>query len=255
MLELEPLIKDFEALCECTLTMHDHHHLMFNGAGELMVKHDRFSHRKTYDACGRAGRNYCVSRCMFQYNNKVSRTRCRSCINHCRYGNIEVASPVFKGNTHLFSLFAGLWKYPVSPNDREKIRRLHNLLPVFARGLLDEAERIRCSTTQNLTVKGEISKFISDNFCSNISTADLSRHLKLSVSRTCHLVKEYFNISFMELLTDERLAHAKLFLHHTDYRMNESAFMCGFASVEHFNRMFKKKAGISPGKFRQTPDT
>ena len=251
MHELEPLLKDFEELCSCSLTMHDHHHLLVNGAGELMVNRERFSHRKSYDACGYASRNYCVSQCMFRYNRKVERTRCRSCINCCMYGNIEVAAPVFKGNTHIFTIFAGLWKYPVSREQHKQIMHLHNLLPVFAHGLLAEAERIRCGTIQNMTLKGEIEKFIADNFNRGISTADLAKHLKLSVSRTCHLVKEYFNTSFFELLTKERLSHAKLFLNHTDYRMNEIAFMCGFSSVEHFNRMFRKKIGMPPGKFQK----
>lgn len=251
MHELEPLLTDFEMLCSCRLTMHDHHHLLFNGSGERMVKKERFSHRKSFDACGYASRSYCVSRCMFQYNNHILRTRCRSCIKRCMYGNIEVAAPIFNGNTHIFSLFAGLWKHPVTSADHEKIMRLHNLLPAFAEGLLREAERIRCSTIQNVTTKGEIKNFIAANFNSDISTADLAKHLKLSISRTCHLVKEYFNTSFSELLTAERLSHAKLFLLHTDYRINEIAFMCGFSSVEHFNRMFKKKIGTSPGNFRK----
>ena len=101
MHELEPLITDFEMLCSCRLTMHDHHHLLFNGSGELMVKNERFSHRKSYDACGYAARSYCVSRCMFQYNNHVLRTRCRSCIKRCMCGNIEVAAPIFNGSTDI----------------------------------------------------------------------------------------------------------------------------------------------------------
>ena len=251
MHELEPLLKDFEQLCGCRLTMHDHHHLLVNGSGGLMVRRERFSHRQTFSDCGYASRNYCVSQCMFNYNRKVSRTRCRSCINHCMYGNIEVSAPIFKGDAHVFTIFAGLWKYPVDTQTHRKIMQLHNLLPVFARGLLEEAERIRSNSLRTITLKENIEAFISDNFNRSISTADLAEHLKLSVSRTCHLVKEHFNTPFSELLTNERISHAKLFLHHTDYRMNEIAFMCGFTSVEHFNRVFRKTAGTSPGAFRK----
>lgn len=251
MYELEPLLNNFESICKCRITMHDHHHLLVNPDGTLMVKRERFSHRQTHSDCGYASRHYCINTCMFRYNAKVNRRRCRVCVNHCKYGNIELASPVFRGDTHVFSLFAGMWKYPVSEEEHRRIIQLHCLLPIFVNGLLDEAERIRSSSLRVLSVKEKISEFISDNFNRAISTADLAKHLTLSVSRTCHLVNSCFQCSFSELLTRERIAHAKLFLRQTDYRAGEIAFMCGFSSVEHFNRMFRKKTSLTPLAFRR----
>ena len=251
MHELEQLLNNFEALCKCRITLHDHHHLLVNHDGTLMVKKERVSHRQTHSECGYASRHYCISRCMFDYNAKVNRRRCRSCIKYCKYGNIELAAPVFRGDTHVFSIFAGMWKHPVSPEEHRKILQLHTLLPIFVNGLLDEAERIRSNSLRVLSTKEKIKEFVSVNFSRAISTADLARHLTLSVSRTCHLVNSCFECSFSELLTRERIAHAKLFLRQTDYRVSEVAFMCGFSSVEHFNRMFRKKTAQSPLEFRK----
>lgn len=250
MHELEPFLNDFEALCQCRITLHDHHHLLVNSDGTLMVKKERFSHRQTHSDCGYAGRHYCIAQCMFRFNAKVNRLHCRSCINHCKYGNIELAAPVFRGDTHVFSLFAGMWKHPVSKEEHTRIMRLYSLLPVLVNGLLDEAERIRSGSLRIISVKEKIEEFVSANFNRSVSTADLAGYLTLSVSRTCHLVKSYFQCPFSELLTRERISHAKLFLRHTDYRVNEIAFMCGFSSVEHFNRMFRKKTSQTPLKFR-----
>ena len=250
MHELEPLLNDFESLCNCRITLHDHHHLLVNQDGTLMVKKERFSHRQTHPDCGYASRHYCIGQCMFRYNAKVNRLRCRRCINHCKYGNIEIASPVFRGDTHVFSIFAGMWKFPVSKEEHRRIMRLYSLLPVLVNGLLDEAERIRSGSLQTLSTREKIEEFVSANFNRSVSTVDLARHLTLSVSRTCHLVKSYFNCPFSELLTRERISHAKLFLRHTDYRVSEIAFMCGFSSVEHFNRMFRKKMSLTPLQFR-----
>ena len=66
------------------------------------------------------------------------------------------------------------------------------------------------------------------------------------------MVRETCGAPFSELLTRERLAHAELFLRHTDYRIGEIAGMCGFASVEHFTRMFRRRRGMSPGEFRRS---
>ncbi|MBO5899436.1 MAG: helix-turn-helix transcriptional regulator, partial [Lentisphaeria bacterium] len=89
------------------------------------------------------------------------------------------------------------------------------------------------------------------NFNRSISTADLAKHLTLSVSRTCHLVNSCFQCPFSELLIRERISHAKLFLSQTDYRVNEIAFMCGFSSVEHFNRMFRNQTALAPLAYRK----
>jgi AraC family transcriptional regulator len=144
-----------------------------------------------------------------------------------------------------------MWKHPVNPEEHARIIQLHALLPIFVNGLLDEAERIRSSSLRVLSVKEKIQEFIADNFNRSISTADLARHLTLSVSRTCHLVNSCFQCPFSELLTRERIAHAKLFLSQTDYRVSEIAFMCGFSSVEHFNRMFRNKTSFAPLAYRK----
>jgi AraC family transcriptional regulator len=129
--------------------------------------------------------------------------------------------------------------------------QLYSLLPVLVNGLLDEAERIRSGSLQTLSTREKVEEFVSANFNRAVSTVDLARHLTLSVSRTCHLVNSCFQCPFSELLTRERIAHAKLFLSQTDYRVSEIAFMCGFSSVEHFNRMFRNKTSFAPLAYRK----
>ena len=252
MFELEPILRDFEQLCGCRLTLHDHHHLLVNRDGTLMVGESRSSHRRTFPACNRANRQYCVAHCMFEYNHVVEARRPRCRINHCREGHIEVAVPVFRNGRHVLSLFAGLWHAPVPKEERPRIVSLCRLLPVFAEGLLAEAERRRAAGPESAALQETIRAFISDNFNRAVSTPDLAKHLALSVARTCHVVRETCGAPFSELLTRERLAHAELFLRHTDYRIGEIAGMCGFASVEHFTRMFRRRNGMSPGEFRRS---
>ena len=212
----------------------------------------RFSHRQTYAECSRPCRQYCVNHCMNEYNDSVERTRRRYCINHCREGHIEVAAPVFRNGRHVLSLFAGLWHWKTSPDEHWRIMSLCRLLPVFAEGLLAEAERTRQEVDWGRqTQKERILAYVTENFNRPVSTADLARHLSLSVTHTCHLVSELCGCSFSELLTQERMKHAELFLRHTDYRVREIAFMCGFASVEHFNRIFKCWNQLSPKQFRK----
>ena len=250
MFELEPILCSFETLCGCRLTLHDHHHVRANPDGSLMFQPQRNSHRKTYSECRQVPRQYCIEHCMFQFNAEAERTRMRCKINHCRAGNIEVAVPVFRNGRHVLSIFAGLWKRPVP--EAERIRELCRLLPVFADGLLVQAERYRTAVPDHAVQKEKIRSFIAENFNRPVSTADLARFLSLSVVRTCHVVRKSCGKSFSELLTDERLNHAELFLRQTDYRIGEIAELCGFQSVEHFSRTFHRRNGMSPGQFRKS---
>ena len=252
MFELEPLLEDFEQLCGCRLTLHDHHHVLADRDGTPMFRPERTSHRRTYAACSKANRQYCIARCMFRFNAESERTRTRCRINHCREGNIEVAVPVFRNGRHVISLFAGLWHRRVPEPERKRIAALCRLLPVFADGLLTEAERIKAAGPGHAAQKEKIRAFIAENFNRRISTHDLAGYLSLSVTRTCHAVRESCGKPFSELLTDERLAHAELFLRHTDYRIGEIAELCGFPSVEHFTRTFHRRNRMSPGQFRKS---
>ena len=252
MFELEPLLKDFEALCGCRLTIHDQTHVLLNNDSTSMFQPIRSSHRQTYPECSRPCRQYCVTHCMNEYNDKIDRTRPRYCINHCSEGHIEVAAPVFRNGRHVLSVFAGLWHLKTSLEVHRRILSLCRLLPVFAEGLLAEAERIRQKIDSGRqTQKERILSFVSENFNRAVSTRELARYLSLSVTHTCHLVTELCGCSFFELLTRERMTHAELFLRHTDYRVREIAFLCGFASVEHFNRIFKRWNRMSPTQFRK----
>lgn len=252
MFELEPILRSFETLCGCVLTLHDHHHVLTNSDGAPMFQLQRISHRETYPACRQTNRQYCVDHCMFKFNAEAERTRTRCRINHCRAGNVEVAVPVFRNGRHVLSIFAGLWKFPVSEAERIRIRELCRLLPVFADGLLAQAEQYRIAIPDYAVQKEKIRSFIAENFNRPVSTTDLAGFLSLSVVRTCHVVRETFGKSFLELLTNERLNHAELFLRQTDYRIGEIAELCGFQTPEHFSRTFHRRNGMSPGRFRKS---
>ena len=117
MFELEPLLKDFEALCGCKLTLHDQTHVLLNNDHTSMFRSIRSSHRQTYPECSRPCRQYCVTHCMNEYNDMVDRTRPRYCINHCREGHIEVAQGSYDGILQLAHQLEGKHAEALSGQD------------------------------------------------------------------------------------------------------------------------------------------
>jgi AraC-like DNA-binding protein len=66
------------------------------------------------------------------------------------------------------------------------------------------------------------------------------------------MFKKATGMTFTEYLSLVRIAKAKKLLANPQARVSEIAFEAGFASLTHFNRMFKRITGQSPSEFRQT---
>ena len=58
-------------------------------------------------------------------------------------------------------------------------------------------------------------------------------------------------MTFTEYLSTVRVAKAKKLLANPQLRVSEVAFEVGFASLTHFNRMFRRITGQSPTRFRK----
>jgi AraC-like DNA-binding protein len=51
-------------------------------------------------------------------------------------------------------------------------------------------------------------------------------------------------------INEQRLAHARMLLQHTDKQVSEIAMECGFENIPHFIRIFKQEYGITPSADR-----
>ncbi|MCI3923131.1 helix-turn-helix domain-containing protein [Paenibacillus sp. TRM 82003] len=57
--------------------------------------------------------------------------------------------------------------------------------------------------------------------------------------------------TFIELLTDIRIKHAKYMLKHTHLKNYEVAEKVGYKDSRYFSQIFKKKVGLSPSEYRE----
>jgi AraC-like DNA-binding protein len=80
--------------------------------------------------------------------------------------------------------------------------------------------------------------------------ADLAKELRLSESRTGHVVRNACGQTFIELLTDLRLRTAAGLLRHTGLPLIRIIAASGFRNRAHFHQVFRRVFGISPGRYR-----
>ena len=62
--------------------------------------------------------------------------------------------------------------------------------------------------------------------------------------------KETMGVSFIQYLNDYRLEIAAELLTTTTDNILDIAFHTGFNNISYFNRCFKNKYGVSPGRYR-----
>ena len=120
----------------------------------------------------------------------------------------------------------------------------------MSRGLLATLEKFKRPEPQPDDRITGIKNYIARNASLAPSLDGLAHELNLSLSRTSHLVKELFGISFQELLRIERITRAKTLLLSSDENAGEIAARTGFSDEYHFNKIFRKYVGIPPGRFR-----
>ncbi|RKY53118.1 MAG: hypothetical protein DRP92_04165 [Candidatus Neomarinimicrobiota bacterium] len=67
----------------------------------------------------------------------------------------------------------------------------------------------------------------------------------------CRTFKRFFGVSPTMYVNDRRLRYAAKLICETDQNIASICYEVGFKSLSYFNYLFKKKYGMSPGKFRK----
>ena len=93
--------------------------------------------------------------------------------------------------------------------------------------------------------------YVEEHYSEDISVEDMAELCFYSKSYFMKFFKESMGMSFITYLNDYRLETAANKLRATDDNILEIAEACGFDNLSYFNRSFKKKYGITPGKYRK----
>jgi AraC family transcriptional regulator of arabinose operon len=98
-----------------------------------------------------------------------------------------------------------------------------------------------------------IERYIYDSHTAGASVAGLAHALRLSESRAIHLVKELFGRSYIQMVSEKRLSAAASLLRETALPIVEVCLASGFQDLSHFHRLFRRRFGVTPRKYRLLP--
>jgi AraC-like DNA-binding protein len=105
----------------------------------------------------------------------------------------------------------------------------------------------------NINNEGRFSaliQFLKDNLHRNISVEEMAKNMNLSRSHFTRLFSEEMNTTPRKYLEDLRLKTAIELLFDEQFNIKKAAASCGFTDDNYFCRLFKKRYGLSPGKYR-----
>ena len=92
--------------------------------------------------------------------------------------------------------------------------------------------------------------YIHENYARPLKLAELAELTHMTETSFCRFFKKMTGKSFSDYVNDLRVGRAGKLLTESTSSVNEIAYASGFNSITHFNRMFLRKKGMSPVKFR-----
>lgn len=103
----------------------------------------------------------------------------------------------------------------------------------------------------NQSVAERAKAYIGAHYADSSLTLDqVARKMGISSNYFSALFKQSTGSSFINYLTDVRIANAKELLKRGNYKTYEVAMRCGYENPTYFSTIFKRRTGVSPSEYR-----
>ena len=167
-----------------------------------------------------------------------------------RSGNMEgqyylVKNENTKQTVYAFQNLVNAWESKKSGFAMRSVGYLYELLSLF---WFDYKAGQDTSAYYRLIPAKE---YIEKHFDKVITLEELARLSNMSVTNFRREWKKIYSETPMQYRDSVRLYYAREYLNSGYYTVSEVGEKCGFDDVSYFVRFFRKKVGISPGKFQK----
>lgn len=118
---------------------------------------------------------------------------------------------------------------------------------VLVSNLYDTKDTIRTSKSRRIA---KVCEYIEKNYEEPIKLSDVAALVNMSESAFSHFFKKKTNTTFIDYITNLRIARACQMLTETSHTVAEICYTVGFNNLSNFIRIFKKKKGSTPNEYR-----
>ena len=181
----------------------------------------------------------------------------------CHAGAHEIVAPVFIHGKCAGFLMIGQFRVDDAlPSGDPVLENSYRQLPKFTREkltaitglfrtLIDYISIRELAVLQSDQLRLDIDRYIARHGHEDIRLPDMAKKLGRSVSTISQFLRRNYQTSFKGILLDARLAIAEKMWHNDpNATVAEVAFASGFRDQFYFSRVFRRRKGVPPGKFR-----
>lgn len=115
-------------------------------------------------------------------------------------------------------------------------------------------KQTRRKDSKSLEKMKQITKYIENNYMEKITIESMADELNLSESHFMKFFKQTMGTTFIDYLNEYRLTMASRLLISSESSILNIAAEVGFENLSYFNRLFKKRFGVTPREYRQRFD-
>ena len=197
-------------------------------------------------------------------------------IYQCHAGLTEAITPIYLSSIVIGYLFFGhVFSYPDHETGWQIISEKCRLLPVDSEKLKAACKKLtpmnadyirsashllqavasylcleRMVTLRHENLPMQIDNYITSHLTEPLDSERLCNVFSIGKTRLYEIAKESYGCGIAEHIRRLRIEKAKALLSdRPEIPVSEAAFACGFTDYNYFITVFKKYAGISPGKF------
>lgn len=126
-------------------------------------------------------------------------------------------------------------------------------IPLYTVGLLfvhllEESDKLTMGIREQQSILGVL-RYLENNYAGG-SLTEAAQLLHCDVTWLSREIKRRTGRTYTELLQERRLQQAAWLLEHTRQRVSDIAVSVGYENVSYFHRIFQKRFGLSPKKYR-----
>ena len=93
--------------------------------------------------------------------------------------------------------------------------------------------------------------YLESHYAEDISLDTLATALGYNKTYLCGVFKKDTDLTILDCLNTIRIRRAAELIVYSDHSLSQVSELCGFSSVSHFNRVFLKYVGATPGQCRR----
>lgn len=144
-------------------------------------------------------------------------------------------------------LFKRIAQINIWNNNAEKL-----LIDNIAREILICLNEDFIKTSETNSTLQKILLYINHNFSKDISLSQISETFGISNSHVTKLFRTYVGMGTTDYINNLRLSYASEKLIASNSTIGEISNLAGFSNQYYFNRLFRRKYGITPKEFRKS---